>query len=82
MGKETSRTLLKDLEEKGSTLDTVIHDFAEIAIRYELQIRCFYETRETQPLNAVTNKLIAGLFSKIKVGFIIVLMLSLADGWL
>ena len=76
MGKETSRTLLKSLEDKAIALDTVIQDFAEIAIRHELQIRCFYETRETQPLNAITNRWIASLFPKSKVGFVKISKLS------
>jgi hypothetical protein len=67
MGKETSSTLLEGLKEKGRSLNIVIHDFAEIAISHQLQIRCFYETRETKIAKAVLPECIANLFPQVKV---------------
>lgn len=46
--KETSTTLLEALKEKDIVLNNMVHDFAEVAIRQKIQIRYFYETRETQ----------------------------------
>jgi hypothetical protein len=53
MGKETSSTLVKDLEENSSSLENLVEDFGKMTIRDGLQVRCFYETRTTQILNAV-----------------------------
>lgn len=57
MNKETSTTLLQDLKDKSSSLDTLIYDFANTAISRKLQIRCFYETRSTQIANAVSRRI-------------------------
>ena len=67
MGKETSKDLLRTLEDSGSGLDTVVHDFTEMANRRNLQIRCFFETRETQIANAVVKRSLAKLIQKIMV---------------
>ena len=56
-GKETSKTLLKGLEEENECLDNLIHDFAEMAIQCNIQIRCFYETHKTQVGRAVMSGL-------------------------
>ena len=69
MGKETSTNLLKALEEKDVTLNNMIHDFAEIAIRKKLQIRCFYETRETQIAKIAVSGWLAKLVGSVKVHF-------------
>jgi hypothetical protein len=53
MGKETSSTLVKDLEENSSSLENLVEDFGKMTIRDGLKVRCFYETRTTQILNAV-----------------------------
>lgn len=66
MGKETSATLLEGLEEKDRSLNNVIHDFAEKAIQNQLQIRCFYETRETHIANAVASRWIAKVLPSVK----------------
>jgi hypothetical protein len=54
--KETSSTLVKDLEENSSSLENLVADFGKITIRGELKVRCFYETRETQILNTVLDR--------------------------
>ena len=69
MGKETSTTLLKALEEKDITLTNMVHDFAEIAIRQKIQIRCFYETRETQIAKVAVSSWLAKLVGSVKVRF-------------
>jgi len=53
MGKETSSTLVEDLEENSSSLENLVEDFGKMTIRDGLNVRCFYETRTTQILNAV-----------------------------
>lgn len=55
MNKEISDTLLKGLEENSSSLDNVVHDFTKMVNLQKLQIKCFYETRETQIGNAVSK---------------------------
>ena len=77
MGKETSTTLLKSLRDKAGSLDVLIHDFAMIAIKHELQIRCFYETRTTQIVNALSRR-IASIFPswEVRVYSIMVVALS------
>ena len=52
-GKETSETLLKALDGQESSLDAIVQDFAEISIKRNLRLRCFYETRETRIANTV-----------------------------
>jgi hypothetical protein len=61
MGKESSSTLIKDLEENSSSLENLVEDFGKMTIRDGLQIRCFYETRTTQILNAVLPRQISSL---------------------
>jgi hypothetical protein len=41
MGKETSSTLVKDLEENSSSLESLVEDFGKMAIRDGLKVRCF-----------------------------------------
>ena len=69
MGKETSTSLLKSLEEKDIVLNNMVHDFAEIAIRQKIQIRCFYETRETQIAKFALSGWLANLVGSVKVHF-------------
>jgi hypothetical protein len=61
MGKETSSTLVKDLEENSSSLENLVEDFGKMTIRDGLEVRCFYETQNTQILNAVLNRALAKL---------------------
>ena len=70
MGKMTSNTLLKGLIENASSLDTVVRDFARIAITQKLQIRCFYETLETHIAKAVMIDWLAKRLPKVKVRFL------------
>ncbi|KAI9672821.1 MAG: hypothetical protein M1831_000257 [Alyxoria varia] len=63
-GKSTSETLLNGLKENDVHLRTVIQDFAEGAISRKLQIRCFYETQQTNIANAAMNRWIAQIFPK------------------
>ena len=56
MGKETSSTLVEDLEENSSSLEKLVEDFGEMTIRDGLKVRCFYETRTSQVLNAVLHR--------------------------
>ena len=67
MGRETSNTLIDGLREKDNDLNNMIHDFAEIAINHQVQIRCFYETLETQIAKAVVPSVLANLFPTVKV---------------
>ena len=67
VGKETSDTLLKELEDRNDMLGHVIQEFAKIARLCKLEIRCFYETRRTHVLNAIAKRWIARLFSQINV---------------
>ena len=67
MGKETSTTLLQDLQKNESSIDKLIYDFTRIAISYEFQIRCFYETRPTQIANAALSRRITDFFPNLKV---------------
>ena len=62
LGQQPSTTLIKDLAETASTLQGLVEDFGKMTIRIGLKIRCFYETRPTQILNAVLNKNIAKTF--------------------
>ena len=78
-GKEISSTLLKGLEEKESYLDNVIQGFAGVAITQQIQIRCFYETRQTQVANAVLNRRLATILGKVKVGQTIANVSALVD---
>ena len=59
MGKETSSTLIEDLEENSSSLENLVEDFGKMTIRDELKVRCFYETRTTQILNALLPRGVA-----------------------
>lgn len=56
---ESSTTLLSDLEENSSRLESLVADFAKLTIRNRAQkgmeIRCFYETRKTQMLNSINR---------------------------
>ena len=56
MGKETSDTLIKGLEEKERSLTIIVQDFVKAAISYNLKIWCFYETRKTQVAKAVLKR--------------------------
>lgn len=73
MGKETSRSLLQILKDESSSLDTLIHDFSKMAVVHQIQIRCFYETRTTRIVNALSRR-IAKLspFSEVQVHLTIV----------
>ena len=64
VGKETSDTLLMELEDRNDMLGHVIQDFAKMARLCKLEIRCFYETRRTQVLNAIVKRWIARLFQR------------------
>ena len=56
---ESSITLLSDLEANSSRLESLVADFGKLTIRSGMQkgmeIRCFYETRKTQVLNAISR---------------------------
>ncbi|OCL09319.1 hypothetical protein AOQ84DRAFT_404825 [Glonium stellatum] len=56
---ESSETLLKDLEEDSSRLESLVADFGKLTIRNReqqgMEIRCFYETRTTKVSNAVSR---------------------------
>ena len=67
MGRSTSNSLIDGLKEKDNDLNNTIHDFAEIAIKYQVQIRCFYETLETQIAKAVVPSSLAKFFPTVKV---------------
>lgn len=68
MGKETSGSLLQSLKSEASSLDTLIHDFSKMAIAHNFQIRCFYETRRTQIVNALSRRIAnLGLFPGVEV---------------
>ena len=67
VGKEISDTLLMELEDRNDMLGHVIQEFAKMARLCKLEIRCFYETRRTQVLNAVTKRWIARLSPEINV---------------
>ena len=70
-GKETSDTLIKELEEKEKSLATIVQDFARAAILYNFQIWCFYETQKTQVAKAVLkNEWITGYIPQIEVRFL------------
>ena len=56
LGKDTSDTLIKGLEEKERSLIIIIQDFAKAAISYTLQIWCFYKTLKTQVAKAVLKR--------------------------
>lgn len=53
---ETSTSLLKDLGENSSLLEQLVEDFGITTVKYEMEIRCFFETRKTQIPNAVLNR--------------------------
>ena len=59
MGKETSKTILEDLKCGAGSLKNAIDDFAKMTILYGLQVRCFYETRQTQVASVVLPRWIA-----------------------
>ena len=65
MGKETSKKLLADLRDNSSSLDKLVQDFAKMVIAQKIQIRCFYETRETHILKALSGQL-AKMFPRLK----------------
>lgn len=76
MGKETSRSLLQGLIDRVSCLDNLVHDLSELAIVHKFQIRCFYETRTTQPVNALSKRIgKSSPFLDIEVRFAIVFVL-------
>ncbi|EPE31353.1 alpha/beta-Hydrolase [Glarea lozoyensis ATCC 20868] len=53
---EPSTTLLEDLGENSSNLESIVEAFGKSTIKHEIEIRCFYETRTTQILNAVLRR--------------------------
>ncbi|KAM3077065.1 hypothetical protein ACMFMF_004980 [Clarireedia jacksonii] len=59
LSKESSCTLLKDLEANSSRLESLVADFGKLTVPSQTQagieIRCFYETRKTQLLNAINR---------------------------
>lgn len=67
LGKETSKILLEGLREKDNSLNNMIHEFSEMVIQNQIQIRCFYETRETQVAKAVLSRVLAEAFPTTKV---------------
>ena len=67
MGRETSKTLIEGLKETDNHLNNMIHDFAEIAMKDQVEIRCFYETRESQGAKAVMSGVLAQVFPTVKV---------------
>ena len=69
MGKETSGTLLEGLREKDNSLNNTIHEFAEMMIqkRDQIQICCFYETRQTQIAKAVVSRMVASVVPTVQV---------------
>ena len=67
VGKETIDTLLKKPEDRNDMLGDAIQDFANMARLCKLEIRCFYETRRTQVLNAIAKRWIARLLLEINV---------------
>lgn len=64
MGKETSQTLIKGLQENENNLNNMIQDFAEVANQNQFEIRCFYETRKTRIANAVAPRWIASFATR------------------
>ncbi|KAL5351267.1 hypothetical protein ACLOAV_003119 [Pseudogymnoascus australis] len=56
---ESSCTLLDDLKENSSRLENLVAEFGKLTVRSRTQagieIRCFYETRKTQVLNAISH---------------------------
>ena len=69
MGRETSKTLLEGLREKDNTLNNMIHEFAELVIqnRAQIQICCFYETRQSQIAKAVVSRMVASVVPTVQV---------------
>jgi hypothetical protein len=53
---EPSTSLLEDLGENSSNLESIVEAFGKSTIKHEIEIRCFYETRTTQILNAVLRR--------------------------
>ena len=56
---EASTTLLEDLGENSGYLEKLVEDFGKMTFKYGFEIRCFFETRKTQILNAVFNRTIS-----------------------
>lgn len=58
---ESSCTLLHDLKENSSRLENLVVEFGKLTVRSRTQagieIRCFYETRQTQISNAISRNL-------------------------
>ena len=52
-------TLLDDLKANSSRLENLVAEFGKLTVRNRMQagieIRCFYETRKTQLLNAISR---------------------------
>ena len=67
MGRETSNSLIDGLKEKDNDLNNMVHKFAEIAINHQVQIRCFYETLQTQTAKAVMPSMLAKPFPTLTV---------------
>ncbi|PVH69560.1 hypothetical protein DL98DRAFT_361351, partial [Cadophora sp. DSE1049] len=54
---ESSGTLLADLKENSSRLETLTAEFGKLTVQNRMEIRCFYETRKTQVFNAISRNL-------------------------
>ncbi|KAH7117683.1 ankyrin repeat-containing domain protein [Dendryphion nanum] len=58
---DRSNTLLKDIQENSRWLELQLDKFAMLTVRnqeqFGMQIRCFYETKKTQILNAIARGL-------------------------
>ena len=67
MGWETSHSLIDSLKEKDNDLNNMVHDFVGIANNEKIQLRCFYETLETQIAKAVMSSMLAKLFPTFRV---------------
>lgn len=58
---ESSNTLIDDLKLNSSRLENLVSEFGKLTMRSQTQagieIRCFYETRKTQVVNAISHNL-------------------------
>lgn len=72
---EASTALLRGLEEDSDYLANLVENFGMMTVKYRFEIRCFFETRKTQILNAVLNRTLSALvtFTNYIVRFITVL---------
>ena len=84
MGRETSKTLLEGLRKRDNTLNNMIHEFAEMVIqdRVQIQIGCFYETRQSQIAKAVVSRIVASVVPTVQVhqgvGLVCFVMLTIS----